>query len=64
MKFNAPLLSALRTQRQVTQSELARALSLSATTVKSLERGDLDPRLSTLNRLAEFFKVDPQDFLI
>lgn len=64
MKFNTSLLLALRTQRQVTQSELARALSLSTPTIKSMERGDFDPRISTLNKLAKFFGVNPQDFLI
>lgn len=59
-----PLGRALRHQRlreNMTQQDLASAADLSQRTVSLIENGRQDPRLKTLQRLAEALKVDPCD---
>jgi transcriptional regulator with XRE-family HTH domain len=52
-----------RYRRQMTQDELAEASGLSASAVKSIERGVRTGRLTTLNRLARALGVTTSDLL-
>jgi len=48
-------LKELRIEKSITQSELAKLLSISASTVGMYEQGRRDPDTSTLQFLAEYF---------
>jgi transcriptional regulator with XRE-family HTH domain len=53
----------LRKARQLTQQELADALDLNPSTIGYYEAIAKNPRLATLERIAEFFDVSP-DYLL
>lgn len=50
--FLAANVNALRTTRGMTQAELAKAAGVAQPRIAEIERGDANPRLSTLARLA------------
>jgi UDP-N-acetylglucosamine 1-carboxyvinyltransferase len=52
-----------RTARGWLQSNLAKAANLPVRTIGRIERGEVDPRLSTLARLAKALGMEPKDFL-
>ncbi len=49
----------LRTQRALTQQELADKAGVGKNTVNRIERNDTEPHMSTLRKLAEALGVDP-----
>lgn len=51
-------LRALRTQRGLTQQQLAQLLGLSKSSVNMYERGEREPGLETLAAMADLFEVD------
>lgn len=53
----------LRRQAGLSQLDMVRSHDFSLSHYQKIERGDLDPRLSTLKRLAEAFGVSLADFL-
>jgi transcriptional regulator with XRE-family HTH domain len=48
---------ALRRRRSLSQMDIVRRFEFSLSHYQKIERGDLDPRLSTLKKLAECFDV-------
>jgi len=53
----------LRHQRGLSQLDIVRRFEFSLSHYQKIERGDLDPRLSTLARLAECFDVSLSELL-
>ena len=56
-------LRAVRGERQLTQQELADALGISKSSVNMYERGEREPGLDLLEKIARFFGVDVDDLL-
>lgn len=59
----AQRLKQLRTERQISQSELASALNISNRTISMYEQGNSEPNVDTLSKIADFFNVTT-DYLI
>lgn len=59
----AQRLKQLRTERQISQSELASALNISNRTISMYEQGNSEPNVETLSKIADFFNVTT-DYLI
>jgi transcriptional regulator with XRE-family HTH domain len=57
------ILKKLRIEKSMTQSELAKLLNISPSTIGMYEQGRRDPDTSTVKFLAEFFNVST-DFLL
>jgi transcriptional regulator with XRE-family HTH domain len=53
----------LRQERRLSQLDMVRNFEFSLSHYQKIERGVLDPRLSTLARLAECFKVSLSELL-
>ena len=53
----------LRGDRQMTQQELADALGISKSSVNMYERGEREPGLDLLEKIARFFEVDVDELL-
>ena len=56
-------LSALRRQRGLTQAELAARLGISKSAVSMYERGNREPELELLERMADLFEVSVSSLL-
>lgn len=56
-KFNL-VLKSLRTERNMTQDQLAKILKISRSTIGMYEKGDREPDYETLEAIADFFNVD------
>ena len=54
-------LLALRSRRFMTQVELAKAAGVSPTTINRVETGKMDPRFSTIKKLAAALGVTPEE---
>jgi transcriptional regulator with XRE-family HTH domain len=63
MSTFAERLRQLREQKELTRYRLAQLSGVSKEGVNKLERGDADPRLSTLVKLAAALGVSPRDLL-
>ena len=61
-KFNEVLRS-LRNSAQLSQQELANDLKISKSSVNMYERGEREPGLETLEKIADFFNVS-MDYLL
>ncbi|MED9903574.1 MAG: helix-turn-helix transcriptional regulator [Lachnospiraceae bacterium] len=59
----AQRLKQLRTERQVSQSELATVLNISNRTISMYEQGNSEPNVETLIKIANYFNVTT-DYLI
>ena len=55
-KFNE-VLKELRTSRNVTQAELAKAIGVSASTIGMYETGEREPNFETEEKIADYFNV-------
>ncbi len=55
--FNV-ILRLLRTEKHMTQQELADALKISKSAINMYERGDRQPNFETLELIADYFNVD------
>lgn len=55
-KFNE-VLKELRTSKNVTQAELAKAIGVSASTIGMYESGEREPNFETEEKLADYFNV-------
>ena len=53
----------LRTSRNISQMEFAKQIKLSKSSVNMYERGEREPGLETLERIADYFNVD-MDYLL
>ncbi len=54
-------LKELREQSLLTQAELGEAAGVSRDQVSRIERDEVDPRFSTIRKLARALKVDPRE---
>jgi transcriptional regulator with XRE-family HTH domain len=54
-------LRALREEHLLTQGELGEAASVSRDQVSRIERDEVDPRFSTIRKLAKALGVDPRE---
>ena len=48
-----------RTRRALTQAELAERAGVTTATVARIERDEIEPRMTTLRKLAQALEVDP-----
>ena len=51
------VLKELRTSRNVTQAELAKAIGVSASTIGMYEKGEREPNFETEEKIADYFNV-------
>lgn len=56
-------LRALRKEHGLSQLDMVRQFDFSLSHYQKLERGDLDPRMTTIARLAESFEITMSDLL-
>ena len=64
MRFLGEELKRLRTERFLSQRDLAWKAGVSPTTIMHLETGEsVDPRLSTVRKVAEALGVDPNSLV-
>lgn len=63
MAYFASNLKYLRSQKKLTQSQLAEALGLNRPVIGAYEEGRSEPKISTLMQMAGFFNVGLDDFL-
>ena len=56
-------LKELRTRRLLTQVQLAEKSGVNQVTIARIERNQVDPRFSTMRRLAKALDVDPTELL-
>jgi DNA-binding XRE family transcriptional regulator len=64
MRFLGEELKRLRTERFLSQRDLAQKAGVSPTTIMHLETGEsTDPRLSTVRKVAEALGVDPNSLV-
>ena len=52
-----------RTRRALTQAELAERAGVTTATVARIERDEIEPRMTTLRKLAAALEVDPADLV-
>jgi transcriptional regulator with XRE-family HTH domain len=52
-----------RTRRALTQAELAERAGVTTATVARIERDEIEPRMTTLRKLAEALEVDPAELV-
>ncbi|MBQ7123218.1 MAG: helix-turn-helix transcriptional regulator [Oscillospiraceae bacterium] len=57
------MLKKFRKQRKLTQRDLADALHISQTSVSKYERGESEPDLEMVIRMADFFEVSIDEFV-
>jgi DNA-binding XRE family transcriptional regulator len=57
------LLEKQRTLRALTQAELAERAGVTTATVARIERGEIEPRMTTLRKLASGLGVDPAELV-
>ena len=56
-------LKRLRTLRALTQAELADRAGVTTATVARIERDEIEPRMTTLRKLAAALEVDPAELV-
>jgi transcriptional regulator with XRE-family HTH domain len=52
-----------RTRRALTQAELAERASVTTATVARIERDEIEPRMTTLRKLAQALGVEPAELV-
>jgi transcriptional regulator with XRE-family HTH domain len=52
-----------RTRRALTQAELAKRAGVTTATVARIERDEIEPRMTTLRKLAQALEVDPAELV-
>lgn len=52
-----------RTRRALTQAELAERAGVTTATVARIERDEIEPRMTTLRKLAQGLEVDPAELV-
>jgi predicted transcriptional regulator len=64
MRFLGEEMKRLRNERFLSQRDLARKAGVSPTTIMHLETGEsVDPRLSTVRKVAEALGIDPNSLV-
>lgn len=64
MQLDVEYLNKLLVEKKITMFQLAQKLGISYATLQGYCRAKTTIRLSTINKLADFFCVSPQNFLI
>ncbi len=57
------MLKKLRKQKRITQREVADALHISQTSVSKYERGESEPDIEMLIKMADYFHVTVDEFI-
>ena len=57
------MLKILRKKNRITQRDLANALHISQTSVSKYERGESEPDLEMVIKMADFFEVSIDEFV-
>ena len=57
------MLKKLRKQNKITQRDLAAALHISQTSVSKYERGESEPDLEMVIKMADFFEISIDEFV-
>lgn len=57
------ILKTLRKQKHITQRALADALHISQTSVSKYERGETEPDIDMIIRIADYFEISIDEFL-
>ena len=52
-----------RTRRALTQAQLAERAGVTTATVARIERDEIEPRMTTLSKLAQALEVDPAELV-
>ncbi|HET7270273.1 MAG TPA: helix-turn-helix transcriptional regulator [Rubrobacter sp.] len=52
-----------RTRRALTQAQLAERAGVTTATVARIERDEIEPRMTTLGKLAKALEVDPAELV-
>jgi transcriptional regulator with XRE-family HTH domain len=52
-----------RTRRALTQAQLAERAGVAVATVARIERNEIEPRMTTLGKLAKALEVDPAELV-
>ena len=52
-----------RTMRALTQAQLAERAGVTTATVARIERDEIEPRMTTLRKLADGLEVDPAELV-
>jgi transcriptional regulator with XRE-family HTH domain len=52
-----------RTRRALTQAQLAERAGVTTATVARIERNEIEPRMTTLGKLARALEVDPAELV-
>lgn len=63
MKILFTILKTLRKQKHITQRALADALHISQTSVSKYERGETEPDIDMIIRIADYFEISIDEFL-
>ena len=58
------MLKTLRRERKITQENLAKVFHISQTSVSKYETGEAVPDLETIVRMADFFGVSLDEFIV
>ena len=58
------MLKTLRMERKITQENLAKVFHISQTSVSKYETGEAVPDLETIVRMADFFGVSLDEFVV
>ena len=58
------MLKTLRRERKITQENLAKVFHISQTSVSKYETGEAVPDLETIVRMADFFGVSLNEFVV
>ncbi len=57
------ILKTLRKQKHITQRALADALHISQTSVSKYERGETEPDIDMIIKIADYFEISIDEFL-
>ena len=64
MEYNfGKILRELRNEKGIGQAELGKVLNVANNTISSWERGNSEPTIEQLRKIAKFFKVSGDDIL-
>jgi transcriptional regulator with XRE-family HTH domain len=61
--FVGEQLKRLRTLRALTQADVAKRAGVTTATVARIERNEIEPRMTTLRKLAAALEVDPAELV-
>lgn len=57
-------LKKVRTEKGLSQSEVASLIAVNAQNISAIERGEVSPTLFWITKLCEGLQIDPKEFMI